>query len=67
MAQVSMWWAMTGSPATGNSGLGVLKESGRKRVPREGPPMRMTALAVAIAPSWVVPYVGTAYAVGTLR
>jgi hypothetical protein len=31
-------------PATGNSGLGSSMDNGRKRVPREGPPTRMTAL-----------------------
>jgi hypothetical protein len=35
---------MTGSPATGNRGLGTLKDSGRNRVPRDGPPIRITAL-----------------------
>lgn len=46
LAQAAMWWVSRGSPATGKSGLGTLKESGRKRVPRDGPPMRMTALTV---------------------
>lgn len=35
---------MMGRPATGNKGLGTSSESGRKRVPREGPPTRITAL-----------------------
>lgn len=31
----SMWCWMSGSPATGNRGLGVSSDSGRKRVPVE--------------------------------
>lgn len=33
LAQASMWCCTMGTPATGNSGLGTSKESGRKRVP----------------------------------
>jgi hypothetical protein len=34
---------MRGRPAIGKSGFGQLSERGRKRVPLEGPPTRMTA------------------------
>lgn len=33
LAHASMWCCTMGTPATGNSGLGTSKESGRKRVP----------------------------------